>query len=68
MDDLPRDPLTGGEVDIAGFKAHLYDDYITIELGSTFYIHIGIQSREIQLCCLNSKIHKVTIELGDPRT
>ncbi len=47
--DLPRDPLTGCDVDIDGIKAHLYDDYISIELWSTFYIHNSIQSREIQL-------------------
>ena len=64
VDDLPRDPITGGDVDIDGTKAHLYDDYISIELCSTFYIlHNSIQSREIQLCCLNSQIHKVNIEL-----
>ncbi len=62
-DDLPRDPLTRGNVDIDGIKAHLYDDYISIELWSTFDIHNSIQSREIQLCCLSSQIHKVNIEL-----
>ncbi len=63
MDDLPWDPLTGGDVDIDDIKAHLYDDYISIELWFTFYKHNSIQSREIQLCCLNSQIHKVNIEL-----
>ncbi len=38
MDDLPRDPLTRGIVDIDGIKAHSYDDYISFELWSTLYI------------------------------
>ena len=41
--NLPRDPLTGGDVEIDVIKAHLYDDYISIELWSTFYIHDSIQ-------------------------
>ena len=61
--DLPRDPITGGDVGVDGIKANLYDDYISMELWSTFDIHNSIQSREIQLCCLNSQIHKVNIEL-----
>ena len=63
MDYLPKDPLTRGDGHIDGIKAHLYDDYISVELWSTFYIHNSIQSREIQLCCLKSQIHKVNTEL-----
>ncbi len=51
---FPKDSLTGGDGHIDGIKAHLYDDYFSIELCSTFYIHDSIQSRKIQSSCLNS--------------
>ena len=50
MDDFPKDPLTGGDGHIDGIKAHFYDDYFSIELWSTFYIHESIKSRGIQSC------------------
>ena len=47
-DDLPKDPLTGGDGHIYMVK-HIYImTAISIELWSTFYIHESIQSREIQ--------------------
>ena len=58
MDDLPRDHLTRGDVDKDGIQAHLYDDYISFDLWSTFCIRNSIQS-----CCLNSQIHEVNIVL-----
>ncbi len=30
VDDFPKDPLSGGDGDIDGIKAHLYDDYILL--------------------------------------
>ena len=48
VDDFPKDPLTGGDVHIDCIKAHLYYDYIYIELWS---------------CCLDFQIYKVNIEL-----
>ena len=30
VDDVPEDPLTGGDVHLNGIKAHLYDDYFSI--------------------------------------
>ncbi len=61
VDDLPKDPLTRGNGYIDGIKAHLYDDYISVELnyGLLFiYLHNSIQSREIQLFCLKSQMYK----------
>ena len=63
MDDIPKDPLIVDDGHLDGIKAYLYDDYFSIELWSTFYIHDNIQSREIQSCCLNSQIIKVNIDL-----
>ena len=50
-------------VDKDGIKAHLCNDYISIELLSTFDIHNSIQSRECKFCCLNIQIYKVNIGL-----
>ncbi len=30
VEDVPEDPLTGGDVHLNGIKAHLYDDYFSI--------------------------------------
>ena len=54
VDDFPKNPLTGGYGHIDGIKAHLYDDFISIELWSTFCIQDSIQSREIQQCWAGS--------------
>ena len=37
MDDIPKDPLTGGDGHLDGIKAYLYDKYFSIRL-STFKI------------------------------
>ena len=30
MDDVPEDPLTGGDVHLNGIKGHLYDNHFSI--------------------------------------
>ncbi len=39
VDNFSKDPLTDGEGHIDGIRAHLVDDYFSIELWSTFHIH-----------------------------
>ncbi len=38
VDDIHKDPLTGGDGHLDFIKAYLYDDYFSIELWSTFCI------------------------------
>ncbi len=46
MDDIPKDPLTGGDGNIDCIKAHFCYDYFSIELWSTFHIHDTVFNQE----------------------